>query len=177
MRSTQPLRTPAKPSDMVEHVEADVMSVSASHPMFLSWPLTRWPRSLCRNEMQRPVCGELLILGKSVIRHTQAITPVVAERYRAPHPEPLLLRRGNLVADPLAGHLALELGEGEQHIEREPSHRGGGVELLRNRHERYPVGVEDLDHFREVGERTGQAVDFVNHHYIDEFFADVGQQP
>lgn len=48
---------------------------------------------------------------------------------------------------------------------------------MRNRHERDAVGVEELDHFREVGEGTGQAVDFVNHHYIDEVFADVGQQP
>src|SRR6202163_3324214 len=34
----------------------------------------------------------------------------------------------SLVADALAGHLALGLGEGEQHVKRQPPHRGGGIE-------------------------------------------------
>ena len=33
-------------------------------------------------------------------------------------------------------HLPLEMGEREQDIEREPAHRGGGVELLGDREER-----------------------------------------
>ncbi len=33
-------------------------------------------------------------------------------------------------------HLPLEMGEREQDIEREPTHRGGGVELLGDREER-----------------------------------------
>jgi len=39
-------------------------------------------------------------------------------------------------------HLPLEMGEREQDIEREPAHRGGGVELLGDRDERYPARVD-----------------------------------
>jgi hypothetical protein len=35
-----------------------------------------------------------------------------------------------LVSDALADHLALELGEGKQDVERQSSNAGGGVELL-----------------------------------------------
>ena len=35
-----------------------------------------------------------------------------------------------------------ELGKGEQHVEGEPAHAGGGVERLGNRHERYSMLVE-----------------------------------
>ena len=45
----------------------------------------------------------------------------------------------DLVAHPLADHLALELGKGEHHVEREPAHAGNGVERLGDRHERYPM--------------------------------------
>src|SRR6202030_3260992 len=41
---------------------------------------------------------------------------VVAERHIAAHPHALGLRRGDLVANALAGDLALELGEREQHV-------------------------------------------------------------
>ena len=70
----------------------------------------------------------------------------------------------------------IELSEGEQHIERQPPHRAGGIELLGRRHERHAVGVEDLDHLGEVGERAGQPVDLVYHHYIDQLVTNVGQQ-
>jgi len=38
------------------------------------------------------------------------------------------------------------------------------------------VAVEDLDHFREVCERTGQAVDLIDQDHIDELVTNVGQQ-
>jgi hypothetical protein len=41
-----------------------------------------------------------------------------SERHIAAHPHALFLRRGDLVANALAGDLALELGEREQHVER-----------------------------------------------------------
>src|ERR1019366_6039292 len=41
----------------------------------------------------------------------------VADRYEAAHPDALLLRRRDLVADPLPGHLAFELRERQQHVE------------------------------------------------------------
>jgi hypothetical protein len=89
---------------------------------------------------------------------------------------PFLLRGGDLVADALAGYLALELGEGQQHIEGQPSHRGRRVELLRDRHERHALGIEDLDDLGEVGKRAGQPVDLVDDHDIDLALADLGEK-
>src|ERR1700730_16574751 len=42
----------------------------------------------------------------------RALARVVAERHNTAHPHPLLLRGGDLVADPFAGDLALDLGNG-----------------------------------------------------------------
>ena len=64
-----------------------------------------------------------------------AVFDVVAERRHAAHPHALLLGGGDLVADPLADHLPLELGKGQQDIQGQPSHAGGGVELLGDRDE------------------------------------------
>jgi hypothetical protein len=51
------------------------------------------------------------------VDHDQlVVTCPVAERWHAAHPHTLLLRRGDLVADALAGDLALELSEGEEHV-------------------------------------------------------------
>ena len=100
----------------------------------------------------------------------------VAERRHAAHPHPLSLRGGDLVADPFPGDFALELREGQQHIEGQPSHRGGGVELLRDRDERHALGVEDLDDLGEIGQRSGQPVDLVDDHGIDLALANVGEE-
>ena len=78
--------------------------------------------------------------------------------------------------DPLAGDLALELGEGKQHVEGQPPHRGGGIELLGDRHERNLVRIEHLDDLGEVGKRTGQPVDLVDHHRIDLVGLNVGEK-
>src|SRR5580704_8398315 len=59
----------------------------------------------------------------------------ITERDRSPDPDPFALRRRDLVAHPFADHLALELGERQQDIEREPPHAGCGIEGLRNRDE------------------------------------------
>jgi hypothetical protein len=67
---------------------------------------------------------------------------------------------------------ALELGEGQQHIKGQATHRGRRVELLRDRHERDAFRVEDLDDLREVG----QAIDLVSHHSIDLAGLDVGEK-
>ena len=86
----------------------------------------------------------------------------IAERDHAAHPDALPLRGGDLVADPLAGDLALELGEGEEHVQGQPPHAGGRVEGLGHRDERDAMGVEQLDQLGEVGQRSGQPVDLVD---------------
>src|SRR5271170_3719811 len=62
-----------------------------------------------------------------------SLVNVVSQRARASHPHSLALGAGDLVADALADHLTLELRERQQHVERQPSHRSGGIELLGDR--------------------------------------------
>ena len=91
----------------------------------------------------------------------------VAERNHAADPDALLLGGRDLVADALAGDLALELGERQQHVERQPPHAGGRVERLGHRDEGDAVGVEQLHELGEVGERSGQAIDLVDDDNVD----------
>ena len=101
------------------------------------------------------------------------IRQVIAKREGAAHPEALLLRGRDLVADPFARDLALELGEGEQDVEGEPPHAGRGREGLRDRDEADGMALEDLDHAREVGEGAGEAVDLVDDDHIDPAGGDI----
>ena len=71
--------------------------------------------------------------------------------------------------------LPLELRERQQHVQGEPAHRGGGIELLGDRHERHPVRIEQLDELGEVCQRAGQAVDLINDNDTDFAHPDVGQ--
>src|SRR5260370_34036030 len=59
----------------------------------------------------------------------------IAERDRPPDPDAFALGGGDLVAPPLPDHLPLELGEGEQPVERDPPHAGGGIAGLSHRAE------------------------------------------
>ena len=116
-------------------------------------------------------------LGLGSVDHQLLVSAVITEGYGAAHPHALPFRGGDLVTDPLAGDLALELGEGKQHVEGQPPHRGGGIELLGDRHERNLVGIEHLDDLGEVGKRTGQSVDLVDHHRIDLVGLNAGEKP
>ena len=120
--------------------------------------------------------------GRRLVRVHQQRPPalgrqVVAEGQGAAHPHAARLGGGDLVADALAGDLALELREGEQHVQRQPAHAAGGVERLGDADEADLVPVEALDDADEVGERPGQPVDLVDHDHIDLAGGDVGQQP
>jgi len=52
-----------------------------------------------------------------------AVLDGVTERRQTAHPHPFFLRSGDFVADAFAGHFALELGKGQQHVERQAAHR------------------------------------------------------
>ena len=84
--------------------------------------------------------------------------------------------RRDLVADAFTGDLALELGKGQQHIERQPTHRARRVELLRHRNERHTLCVKELDQPGKIGERAGQPVDLVHDHDVDPAGPDIGEQ-
>jgi hypothetical protein len=114
--------------------------------------------------------------GLDFIDHQQSVLHVVPQGQRPAHPHPLGLAGGDLVADALAGDLAFKLREGQQHVEHQPAHRGGGVELLGDGDERHLVALEDFDQPGEVGQAPGQAVDLVDHDDVDLAGLDVGQQ-
>src|ERR1700731_4879109 len=101
----------------------------------------------------------------------------IAVRRGARHAHALLLRGRNLVTDALAGDLALELGEGEQHVERQAPHGGRRVELLRHRHEGCVMGVEDVDDLGKICERPRQSVDLVDNDGLNPAGLDVLQKP
>jgi hypothetical protein len=73
--------------------------------------------------------------------------------------------------------LALELGEGEQHIEREPAHAGGSVERLGDRDERHALRVKNLDDLGEIRQRSRQPIDLVDDDHVDLADANVVQHP
>src|SRR5208337_4140950 len=76
----------------------------------------------------------------------------IAERGRPPGPDAFALEGRNLVAHALSNHLALELCEREQHIERQPPHAARGVERLRDRDERHGMRVKEFDQLGEISE-------------------------
>ena len=126
----------------------------------------------------REIAGEDLAHGFRLARqHDHALVHRrIAERHRPANPDALALGGRDLVAHPLADDLALELGEGQQDVEREPAHAGRGIEGLCHRHEGHRVSIEQLDQLGEIGERAGQAVDLVHHHDIDAAGLHCGKQ-
>ena len=64
----------------------------------------------------------------------------------------------------------------KQHIEGQPAHRGGGIELLGDGHKRDRSGIKGLDQLGEIGQRAGEAVDLVDDDHVDLAGLDIGQQ-
>ena len=116
-------------------------------------------------------------LGLGLVDDELLVLGVIAQRHRAAGPFALAPGGRDLVPDPLGGQLPLELGKGQQDIEGQPAHGGGGVELLGDGDERDRPGVEGLDQLGEVGERPGQAVDLVDHDHVDLAGLDIRQEP
>ena len=71
-------------------------------------------------------------VGFGLVFDQLLVNGIVTQRHQPAHPHAPLFGGGNLVADALGRDLPLELGEGQQHIEGQPSHRRRGVELLGN---------------------------------------------
>src|ERR1700722_7130277 len=115
-------------------------------------------------------------LGLFVCDDELLVAADVAKRYHSAHPQPPALGGADLVADPLAGDLALELGKGQQHIESEPPHGGGGIELLSHRYERNAMGVEQLHQLGEVGQGAGEPIDLVDDDNVDPAIPDIREQ-
>ena len=69
-----------------------------------------------------------------------------------PTHRPFALGGGDLVANALGGDFALELRKRQQHVEGQAAHRGGGIELLRDRNEGDAMRVEQFDQLGKVGQ-------------------------
>src|ERR1700730_5495716 len=82
--------------------------------------------------------------GLGVVDDELAVFDTKTQWRHAAHPHALFLGGGDLVADPFAGDFPLELGEGQKNIQGQPSHAGGGVELLGDRNERDAAAVKDI---------------------------------
>ena len=94
----------------------------------------------------------------------------------AAHPHAAGPGGGELVPDSLADHLALELRERQQDVQRQPAHRGRGVERLGDGDEGHRVAVEHLDQLREIHQAAAEPVDLVDDHDVDPAVLDVGKQ-
>ena len=80
------------------------------------------------------------------------------------------------IPDPLGRDLALELGKGQQNVQRQTAHRRGGIESLSDRDEGTAGGIEALDQLGEVGKGSGETVDLVDHDHLHVPRVDVGQK-
>ena len=151
------------------------------------WNVRRFETSpaLCKVGAQQPNTTQLQVtledkadgLGLGKIDDQLAVGDVIAEGRIAAHPDAFLLGGGELVADALAGDLALELGEGQQDVEGQPSHGGGRVERLRHRDKGHALAVEHLHEPGKVHQRTAEPVDLVDHHHVDLPGFDVRKKP
>lgn len=81
-------------------------------------------------------------LGLAFVDDQPSLDDLIAERALPSAPEPDRARRGRLVAKALAGQFALELSEGQKHVERQTPHALRRVEGLCHRNEADALGVE-----------------------------------
>jgi hypothetical protein len=93
--------------------------------------------------------------GLSRDDHNLLIHCGIAEGDRTPDPNSLALGGSDLISHPLPDQFALELGKGQQHIERKPAHARTGVERLGDRYKRDTLGIEQLDQLGKISERAG----------------------
>lgn len=117
------------------------------------------------------------LLCFALVDEQLAILDPISKRDWPAHRDTLLLGGRDLVADAFASDLTLELGERQQHVKREPTHAGGGVETLGDADEACFRLVEHLDDLGKVGKAAGQPVDLVEEDDVDLASFDIGEQP
>jgi hypothetical protein len=60
--------------------------------------------------------------------------------------------------------------------EGQTTHRGRGVELLGDRDEGDVMGIEQFDQFCKVSQRSGEAIDLIDHDDVDLVGSDIVQK-
>src|SRR5579862_282606 len=71
---------------------------------------------------------------------------VVAQHRSTADPFTLPARRRHLVPRSVSNHLPLEFGKREKNIQRQPAHRSGGIQWLRDRHQ---ADLAPLEYFHQ----------------------------
>ncbi len=116
------------------------------------------------------------LLGFLFAYHQLSLEYFVPQRNRPSHPQSLFLRCRDLIPDAFPRDLSLELGEAQQHVEREPAHAGGRVEALGDADKASSGPIEYLHDFGEVGKAAGQPIDLVEEDDVDRASFDIGEQ-
>ncbi len=96
-------------------------------------------------DLAYPLCLYLVHQQRAALRRD-----VITEHRIAADPFSFAPRGAHLVVRSFRDHLAFELREGQQDVQRQSAQRVGGVELLRHRHKRHALFVEDLDDPGEI---------------------------
>src|SRR5258708_12234386 len=92
---------------------------------------------------------------------TAARVDIVAEHRSSTDPFALPACRRHLVARPFTNQIPLKGGKRQKNIKRQPSNRGRGIKLLRDRNEADRALIEPVYHAREVKHRPPQPIPFV----------------
>jgi len=100
----------------------------------------------------------------------------VSQERHAAGPFSLAAGGGNLIAYTLADHFAFKLGERKQHIQYQPSHRRGRIELLRDADERNVMFFKHLHHPGEIQKRSAEPSDLVDQHAVDLASLNIGSR-
>src|SRR5260370_32422945 len=102
---------------------------------------------------------------------------IITQHRISADPFPFAPRRRHLVARALADQLAFELREAQEDIERQPSERRAGVELLGDSHEAHVMFLKKTQHPCEVEQRPAETVDFVYDDTVELPGFDSSEQP
>ena len=92
---------------------------------------------------------------------------IISYRRDAASVHPLLLRRGDLVADAFRDDFTFILSKRNQDVQHHASGRRGRVDVLRHGDEVDAFLVEEIQHIREIVQTSAQTVNLVNADNID----------
>ena len=110
--------------------------------------MPEWFRHFCEfpNAPTLKICEEDISDGRRLLNvdYEFSFDSIVAFGHMASHPHALLFRGCDFVPDPFSGDLTLELCEREQHVERQTTHGGCRIELLRNGDEARPLLIKGI---------------------------------
>lgn len=110
------------------------------------------------------------------VRNQLSAAAVITERRIAADPQPVLPHHHSFVAHAVAGDLALELGEGQEHVPDQPAHAVARIEILGDRDEQDSVTLEEIHQPDEIEKGAADPVELVDDDDLDEAILDIRDQ-